>query len=227
MARIRAMRVKEEHRYGVVLALILVSLIFQLAAPDTASPRLIIVCLQGLTVLAALRASAVHQAVFRTALVLVSVAVLGAVVATIGEGGLEATPARIVSLMLVAVTPLAIAMGIVRQFRSVGRVTVNAMFGVLCIYLLIGMFFGFGYGIVDQLGSTSFFASGVASQSNFLYFSFATLTTVGYGDLVAATNLGHSLAIGEALIGQIYMVTVVSVIVGNLGRARPRPDDAA
>ena len=47
------------------------------------------------------------------------------------------------------------------------------------------------------------------------------MTTVGYGDLIAATNLGRSLAISEALLGQIYLVTVVALIVGNL-RSRPR-----
>jgi voltage-gated potassium channel Kch len=56
----------------------------------------------------------------------------------------------------------------------------------------------------------------VREPNDFLYFSFATLTTVGYGDLVAATDLGRSLAISEALIGQIYLVTVVALIVGNL-----------
>ena len=57
-------------------------------------------------------------------------------------------------------------------------------------------------------------------SSDFVYFSFATLTTVGYGDLTAATDLGRSLAITEALIGQIYLVTVVALIVPNIGRAR-------
>jgi len=46
------------------------------------------------------------------------------------------------------------------------------------------------------------------------------LTTVGYGDLSAATDLGRSVAITEALIGQIYLVTVVAVIAGNLSRRR-------
>ena len=59
-----------------------------------------------------------------------------------------------------------------------------------------------------------------AGRDDFIYFSYATLTTVGYGDLVAATNLGRSLAITEALLGQIYLVTVVALIVGNLRPAR-------
>jgi hypothetical protein len=55
-----------------------------------------------------------------------------------------------------------------------------------------------------------------------VYFSFTTLTTAGFGDLTARTDLGHTLTVFEALIGQIYLVTVVSLIVSNLGR-RGRP----
>ena len=54
-------------------------------------------------------------------------------------------------------------------------------------------------------------------MSNCLYFSFTTLTTVGFGDLAPRSDLGRTLAVFEALIGQIYMVTVVSLIVGHLG----------
>jgi Ion channel len=51
--------------------------------------------------------------------------------------------------------------------------------------------------------------------------NFTTLTTVGYGDLTARTGLGHTLSVSEGLLGQIYLVTVVSLIVTNLGRRRP------
>jgi hypothetical protein len=100
-------------------------------------------------------------------------------------------------------------------------VTLHTMFGVLCIYLLLGMLFALAYGLVGEAQSEPFFASGGKEDiSDFLYFSFATLTTVGYGDLAAATDLGRSVAITEALIGQIYLVTVVAVIVGSLSRSR-------
>jgi Ion channel len=98
---------------------------------------------------------------------------------------------------------------------------------VLCIYILAGMFFAFVYGTMDRVGH-AFFTQGVqASVAHCLYFSFTTLTTVGYGDLTAATNLGHTLSVSEALIGQIYLVTIVSVIVANLGRSRVPARSAA
>jgi hypothetical protein len=89
--------------------------------------------------------------------------------------------------------------------------------------MLIGMAFGFLYGAIDRFGGDSFFAGGdPATVSHCLYFSFTTLATVGYGDFVSRSDLGHTLAVSEALIGQIYLVTVVSLIVSNLGRPARR-----
>ena len=122
----------------------------------------------------------------------------------------------IVALPYVLLTPVAIASGLVKHFREEGGVTMQTMFGVLCLYLLVGLSFGVGFAVVEELSNSDFFISGAARGDDFLYYSFATLTTVGYGDLVAATDLGRSLSITEALIGQIYLVTVVAVIVSNL-----------
>jgi Ion channel len=119
--------------------------------------------------------------------------------------------------------PPAIVVGVMRSLRARRQVTVEAVFGVLCIYLLVGMFFAFTYGVIDRVGGPFFANGGVANVSNCLYFSFTTLTTVGYGDFTAAGQLGHTLSNVEALIGQIYLVTVVSVIVGNL-RPRRQPE---
>jgi hypothetical protein len=70
---------------------------------------------------------------------------------------------------------------------------------------------------VNDLGGDPFFAAGVdATPTRCVYFSFTTLTTVGYGDLTARSDLGHTLAVTEALLGQLYLVTVVSVGVANL-----------
>jgi hypothetical protein len=187
------------YAYGAVLALILISLGFQLAAPDTGASRVVTILLQSATLLAALRASGVHRWLFRVAAGVVA--------------------GRSVGLMLVLLAPAAIVVGVVRQVKATRSITMRTMFGVLCVYLLIGMAFGFLYGIVEAVGDRPFFGNGIdGTQSDFLYFSFATMTTTGYGDLTAATDVGRSVAITEALIGQIYLVTVVAVIVGNLGR---------
>jgi hypothetical protein len=58
-----------------------------------------------------------------------------------------------------------------------------------------------------------------------VYFSFVTLTTVGYGDLTASNEVGRAVAILEALAGQLYLVTIVALFVSNLGRERQRTQD--
>jgi hypothetical protein len=219
--RIGATFTRWEHRYGLVLLLILCSLVFQLAASDQDWARVVTIALQGATLVLALYASEARPLIARLATVVVAVAVLGSAAALIGFGELGSTAGRIVAVLLVALAPLAIVSGVVRGIRTEGAVTMHTMFGVLCIYLLIGMLFAFAYGLVGDAQSEPFFASGVdADISDYLYFSFATMTTVGYGDLSAATDLGRSVAIAEALIGQIYLVTVVAVIVGSLSRSR-------
>ena len=107
------------------------------------------------------------------------------------------------------------------DFRQQGQISLHTMFGVLCIYLLIGYLFAFAFGVVDSLSSTpSSLSTRPPDSHNLLYFSFATITTTGYGDLTAGTDVGRSLAIAEALIGQIYLVTGRRRDVGGLGRQR-------
>ena len=219
--RVGAAITRWEHRYGIVLLLILCSLVFQLAASDQDWARVVTIALQGATLVFALYASEARPLVARLATVIVALAVLGSAAALIGFGEFGTTAGRIVAVLLVALAPIAIVRGVVRGVRTEGAVTMHTMFGVLCIYLLIGMLFSYAYALVGDAQSEPFFASGIAADiSDYLYFSFATITTVGYGDLSAATDLGRSVAIAEALIGQIYLVTVVAVIVGGLSRGR-------
>jgi hypothetical protein len=209
------------HHFGFVLLLILGSLVFQLAAPEEDWARLTTIALQGLTLLAAMRASRVGPVVLRVALAVVLIAIVASSAAYVGFGFLGATAARSITVLLVALAPPVIARGVIIDFRQEGEVTLHTMFGVLCIYLLIGSVFAFGFGVVDSLSSTSFFAQHAAANTHdLLYFSFTTITTTGYGDLTAATDVGRSLAIAEALTGQIYLVTVVAAIVGGLGARR-------
>jgi hypothetical protein len=96
-------------------------------------------------------------------------------------------------------------------------VTVTVVAGVLCLYLLVGLLFAFVYVAIQNLGGAPFFANGSAATSaRSVYFSFVTLATLGYGDFTARTNFGHTLSITEALIGQIYLVTVVAAIVSRV-----------
>ena len=111
-----------------------------------------------------------------------------------------------------------------RLLRARG-VTVQAVAGALAIYLSIGLVFGWIISLMTHLGAAPYFAqhtSGTAGDR--VYFSFTVLTTTGFGDFSAATPSGHALAVIEMLTGQLYLVTVIGLLVGNFaGRPGDRP----
>ena len=209
------------YRFGIVLALIIVAVFFVMAAPHGDGARFVSVTLQALVLVAAVIASKSPPWVIRLSVVAAIVGIAGSAAALFGTGPFGNSAAGLVALLYVLMTPPAIAAGVVKQFREEGGVTIHSMFGVLCLYLLIGLIFAVAFAVIQDISATDFFTTKDAGRDDFLYFSYATLTTVGYGDLIAATNLGRALAISEALLGQIYLVTVVALIVGNL-RSRPR-----
>jgi hypothetical protein len=214
-----AFRRADTARYTAILFLILCTVGFQLAAPDTDWARFVTVVLQGATLLVALQVGRIHGLLDRLLIALVAASVFISALALVDLTSLGASDARVINLLLIAFAPIAIFLGMVGDMRARHRVTVRTIIGVLSIYLLIGLIFTFVFGIIAAESSSPFFKHGISgTTADYLYFSYATLTTVGYGDLVAALHAGRSIAIIEALIGQIYLVSVVSLIVGNLGR---------
>jgi ion channel len=94
------------------------------------------------------------------------------------------------------------------------RVTYETVLGALCAYVLIGLLFAFVYLAVDDFRDTPFFAqAGPHSQGEFLYFSFVSLTTLGFGDLSPSVGLPQALTVMEALIGSVFLVTLVARLV--------------
>ena len=197
------------------------SLVFQMAAPDTELARLITIIVQGAVVLAALGTAGADARLMQAASAAFVALIVISAITLIGFGGVAPSVPRIISLALVLLAPLGIGAGLRRELREDRRVTMETVFGGLCLYLLLGLAFAFAFNVTEDLSGDPFFAGGVSGNSNdFLYFSLATLTTTGYGDFTAATELGRTIAVSEALAGQIYLVTVVALLVSNLGRDR-------
>lgn len=96
----------------------------------------------------------------------------------------------------------------------------NAL-GVLTLYLLLGVLFASLYSVVVAFGDSPFFSNGSnGTLSDRLYFSFATLTTTGYGDFAPATGAGRALATVEAVGGELFLVTAVAVAITRITRVR-------
>ena len=218
-----ALQLTEPRRnFGVVLLAIIVAMVFQLAAPSGDMSRFIAIVLQSAVIVLALRAAGFHRHIVHgAAAILGGLAVLVGV-ALFGVNDIAPTTPRVLTLLLVLLTPAAIVAGVVRELREDKRVTVQTIYCGLCLYLLLGLAFAVLFGAVEDIGGQPFFAQGIqaGTSNDFLYFSLATLTTVGYGDLTAASNLGRAMSVTEALIGQIYLVTVLAVIVTNVSRRR-------
>ena len=108
------------------------------------------------------------------------------------------------------------------------EVTIQSIYGAVSAYLVIGLMFAACYGAMSSFGGGAFFANG--SQGNvqtFQYFSFTTLTTLGYGDFTAAQSGGRAVAMLEALIGQVFLATLVARLVSAFRGPRRDAQDGA
>jgi hypothetical protein len=205
------------HSYWAVLVAILVAFLFAGLAPDTDWATSVLVLLQTVTLILALRTSGWRVTQSRTVLVLVLVGVGAAAANLIWEGTALLTLLDILTGLLTLAIGAVVALGAVDQ----GEINSKSVAGAICVYILLGMVFLYIYGVIAVAGHGPFFAQGTdGTRAIRLYFSFVTLATLGYGDYTPAGNLGHTMAVLEALIGQIFLVTVVAVVVTRLSPRR-------
>jgi len=114
-----------------------------------------------------------------------------------------------VALLVTATLPVTISRVVHHK-----RVTLETVLGALCAYVLVGLLFAFSFLAVESLRDAPFFAQpGLHGQSEFVYFSFVTLTTLGFGDLSPSVGLPQALTALEALFGSIFLVTLVARLV--------------
>jgi uncharacterized membrane protein len=211
--------------YGLLLAL-LIALYILIAAEQHRNlwGRFVISLLLGGVLLLAFHTSHVRSRAFTVGIVLVVAADLSnflqAVTDRHGSDG-----STFIMFVLVLLAPIAITHRIIRH-ETVGLETI---LGSICVYVLIAIAFAGIYGAVNEAEPTGFFAQKVEPTNvDFLYFSFVTITTVGYGDLTAGTSTGRVLVTFEAVIGQIFLVTLVARLVSLYGnRQRPARDGPA
>ena len=112
----------------------------------------------------------------------------------------------------------AILMATVARVLEHKQVHLQTLLGAFSAYFLIGLVFSWLYIGLNQIG-TPFFGS-PTSEAEFPYFSFITLTTVGYGDYVAVGRFNQRLVVIEALVGQIFLASLVARLVTLYGRRR-------
>ena len=105
---------------------------------------------------------------------------------------------------------------LVRTLLTERTVTANTIYSGVCGYLLLGLLWTHFYIALHYLDPASFDLTAAELRGDAgLYFSFVTLTTLGYGDIVPAAARSRSLAILEALMGQVYLTVLVAMLVGK------------
>jgi Ion channel len=217
----------------VVLGLAILAVLFSILAPETPIGRAIAVLLQSAMLFAVIVTSREGErdgrgsddrgllAALTVAAILGLTALVGleVVASWVGAAG---TAAAVMAVLVV------LTRGIVRLIRERG-VTLQAVAGALTTYLLIGLEFSLVVRVLVGVSSHAYFqqvTNAAVTQSQEIYYSFTTLTTTGYGDLTPILNVGRALSVLEMLIGQIYLVTVIGLLVGNLRRGPERAPEA-
>ncbi len=200
------------------------TIILAVAIPEDSPWRASIVVCQACAAIIACWTSDAPKRIFRIVKIAAVLAILGAI--GIGlTGSANSISGRSVNVLGVLLVGWVIIRGITLDIRAEG-VRGRAVAGALTVYLLFGTLCGFVYGLEETLSTkpvlhanNSTVSDDGATSAN-MYFSFVTLTTVGYGDLTPTSGAARATAIFEALVGQLYLVGVVATLGGALGKGR-------
>jgi hypothetical protein len=194
--------------YGLVLLLIVVS--YALAASTTGRVAASVLFVQIATVWFALHTAHARRGVRFTAFALMALAGAAGIAGVILEPESQGPWFSLASGLLYLLAPFSI----IRHIALRPQVDQEAMLGALAAYVMFGMAFAFLFRSVAVAQASPFFGdAGDGSMAQTLFFSFTTLTTTGYGNLVPASNPGQSLAVLEMILGPLFLITAIGKIV--------------
>ncbi|MGI9646944.1 MAG: ion channel [Acidimicrobiia bacterium] len=203
--------------YGTVLVLLILTFVLIPVAEGTVW-RILLTMTSSLAVLATYRASQVRPQTMRIVTGFVAIALVASLIAAVASDTLLDEWVLIPVGLLLLAGPW-VALSRVLRHRTV---TAQTILGAICAYVYFGLIFAIAFGLTDAFSADPFFAQGpITDPGRFSYFSFVTISTLGYGDLSPATPFGQNLAVIEALTGSIYLVTLVGRLVGLYGNPAP------
>ena len=203
--------------YGLLLALILMTYaVMAVVDHDSLWGRFVVSAMLGGVLLLALHTSHVRERAFRICAVVVGLAALSTLLQAVFDRRTNDGTTFIMFFFVIA-APIVILNRILRH-RVIGRETI---LGAVCVYVLLGIVFAGIFGAINDIDGGDFFAQrGAHSSVDFLYFSFVVLTTLGFGDLTPKPDIARVVVTFEALIGQIFLVTLVARLMSLYGMER-------
>jgi hypothetical protein len=199
--------------YGLVLLLVVATYVVSVSATQARAGS-IVLTVQLATVWLTLRTAHARRLTRLVANIVLCVAAVASVASFfVHNPGDERGGIFVVCCLLYLIA----SFSIVRHLLLRAQIDAETLIGAIAAYLLIGMFFAFAYKAAREFGSVPFFgAAGPGTLSQDLFFSFVTMTTVGYGNLVPAANPGQTLAVIEAVTGQLFLIVAVGKIISSM-----------
>ncbi len=206
--RQRAQRASDA--FGLVLLLVLLTYVLASVISNRGWAAVLLTAVTGATSVVALTSSHVRPVFVRRTLSVAVLAVLFAAISAITGGRHWLSAANFIEIVL-----LAVAMGaVLRRVVTSGDVSSRTILGAISVYASLGLLFTWAYNLIDRIEGGGFFGPDVAAKgSDFLFFSYTTLTTTGYGDLVPTGQVGRMVSGLEMMLGQIFLVTLVAGLV--------------
>jgi Ion channel len=204
----RAARVSDA--FGIVFVLVLTTYVLTSLLANHGWSAVVLTIATSATSVVALTSSHAHARLVRGAVLLSGLTILLAVVAAATDERTWLNFASAIQIVL-----LTIAMGaVLRRVVTSAEVGFRTILGAISVYTVLGILFTFLYGTVDRIQGGLFFEGVVApAGSDFLFFSYTTLTTTGYGNLVPGGQPGRMISGLEMMLGQIFLVTLVAGLV--------------
>jgi hypothetical protein len=215
-------RIRQGDSYGIVLVFVVATVGLLMWSGDSLLLRLLALVAAAATLEATLRTSFVPPRLVR-ALMLATLPLTAVALVTtaLTADRLSEGIAAVFTAMLAFVAPVAILRRLTRQME----ISLETVMGAVCVYLLFGLLFSQVFALSGAVVGGFFDGVADPTPADYIFFSYVTLATVGYGNLIPARTGGQTLAILEMLSGQLYLVTVIALIVGNLGRRRESGDE--
>jgi hypothetical protein len=204
----RAERVSDA--FGLVLVLVLTTYVLTSLLSNRGWSAVILTIATSATSVVALTSSHARAGTVRAALWLSALTVLLAATAAIADAHIWLNLASVIQIGLLTVAMAAV----LRRVVTTAEVGSRTILGAISVYTVLGILFTFLYGTIERIQGGAFFEGMPHPQSSdFLFFSYTTLTTTGYGNLVPGGQPGRMIAGLEMMIGQIFLVTLVAGLV--------------
>jgi hypothetical protein len=194
--------------YGLVLLLVLISYAVGAMWTDHKATS-VVLFVEIAAVWFALRVSQARPRVRKVAAVMMMLVGIAAIANLVWEDSHTYRLVILTAGLLYVMAPFSI----IRHLAQRHTIDQETMLGAICAYLLFGIAFAFVYLALGNI-QTDFFGNGqTVTMTQTLFFSFTTLTTTGYGNLVPAGNPGQTIAVFEMILGQLFLITAMGKIV--------------